>query len=135
MEFVYRLVATAVALWLATFIPGINLLPASTPAQIGTLLGIALLFGVVNSVIKPLVKVVGCVLYLLTFGLIGLVVNGLLFWLCGAIAQAAHLPFEVTGFWVAVLGAIVVSVVSFVLTLPLHLRHLGKLARRDQSRR
>lgn len=130
MEFLYRVGATAVAVWLATFLPGINLLPASGPAQVGTLIGIALLFGLVNSVIKPLIKVVGCVLYILTFGLIGLVVNGLLFLLVGWIAGKLDLPFEVTGFWAGVLGAIVVSVASFVLTLPLHLRVITKAGHR-----
>lgn len=128
MEFVYRVLATAVAVWVATFLPGIDLLTASTPAKVGTLVGIALVFGLVNLVLKPVVKVVGCVFYILTLGLIGLVVNGLLLELTAWIARQARLPFEVTGFWPAFWGAIVIAVVSFVLTLPLHLKHLTRHA-------
>ncbi|HEX7660207.1 MAG TPA: phage holin family protein [Pseudonocardiaceae bacterium] len=131
MEFVYRVVATAVAVWVATWLPGISLLTASTPAKVGTLIVIALVFGVVNLVLKPVAHVVGCLLYLVTFGLIGLVVNALLLMLTGWIARQAHLPFEVNGFWPAFWGAIVIAVVSFVLTLPLHIGHLGRRAARD----
>ena len=122
------MLATAIAVWVATFLPGINLLAASTPAQVGTLIGVAVVFGLVNAVVKPLVKVVGCVLYILTFGLIGLVVNALLFWFASWLSGKAGLPFHVDGFWPAFFGAIVVAVVGFVLTLPLHIRHLTKKA-------
>jgi putative membrane protein len=129
VEFIYRVLATAVAVWVATFIPGINLLSDSTPARIGTLIGIALLFGVVNLVLKPVIKVVGCLFYILTFGLFGLVVNGLLLWLTAWIAGRLRLPFEVTGFWPGFWGAIVIAITSFVLTLPLHIRHITRHAR------
>jgi putative membrane protein len=129
VEFVYRVLATAIAVWVATFIPGINLLAASTPAQVGTLIAVAVVIGVVNLVIKPLVKVAGCVLYVLTFGLIGFVVNALLFWFTSWVSGQLGLPFHVTGFWPAFFGAIVVAAVSFVLTIPLHLKVLGKVAR------
>jgi putative membrane protein len=129
VEFVYRVLATAIAVWVATFLPGIDLHTASTPAQVGTLIGVALVFGLVNLVVKPLVKVAGCVFYVLTFGLIGFVVNGLLFWFTSWLSGELGLPFHVTGFWPAFFGAIVVAVVGFVLAIPLHLRALGKLAR------
>jgi putative membrane protein len=129
VEFVYRVLATAIAVWVATFIPGIDLLTASTPKQVGTLIAVALVMGLVNLVIKPLVKVAGCVLYVLTFGLIGFVVNALLFWLTSWLSGQLGLPFHVTGFWPAFLGAIVVAVVAFVLTIPLHLKVVGKMAR------
>lgn len=120
------MLATAVAVWVATFLPGINLLAASTPAQVGTLIGVAVVFGLVNAVIKPLVKVVGCVLYVLTFGLIGFVVNALLFWFASWLSGKFGLPFQVTGFWPAFFGAIVVAVVGFVLAIPLHIRAITK---------
>lgn len=135
MEFVYRVLATAIAVWVATFIPGVDLLAASTPAQVGTLIGFAVVFGLVNLIIKPIVKVAGCLLYVLTFGLIGFVVNALLFWFASWISGQLHLPFHVTGFWPAFFGAIVVSVVAFVLTLPLHLRVLGKVGKVARPRR
>jgi putative membrane protein len=130
VEFVYRVLATALAVWVATLLPGIDLLAASTPAQVGTLIGVAVVFGLVNLVIKPIVKVAGCVLYILTFGLIGLVVNALLFWFASWLSGQAGLPFHVTGFWPAFFGAIVVSAVSFVLTIPLHVNHLRKAVTR-----
>ena len=129
MEFLYRVLATAVAVWVATILPGINLLTGSTLARIGTLIGVALVFGIVNAILKPVIKVAGCVLYILTLGLIGFVVNGLLFWFTGWLAGELELPFEVTGFWAGFFGAIIVAIVSFVLSLPLHLKKLAKPSR------
>ena len=126
MEFVYRVLATAVGLWVATFLPGINLLPNAGWVQALTLVGVAIVFGLVNALLKPLIKVVGCVLYVLTFGLIGLVVNGLLFWLTAWISGQFDLPFQVTGFLPGFFGAIVVAVVGFLLAIPLHIRAAGK---------
>jgi putative membrane protein len=111
-----RIIVIAVSLWVATLIvPGIEVLAPTTGAGIGTLLGVALIFGLVNAVLKPVIKVVGCPFYVLTLGLIGLVVNALLFLLVGAIAEGLGLPFAVSGFGAAFVGAIVVAVVGFVL--------------------
>jgi putative membrane protein len=111
-----RVVVIAVSLWVATLIvPGIDVGAATTASGIGTLLGVALIFGIVNAVLKPIIKVVGCPFYVLTLGLIGLVVNALLFLLVGAIAGGLGLPFTVSGFGAAFFGAIVVAVVGFVL--------------------
>jgi putative membrane protein len=130
LAFVLKVVVNAVALWVCTLlIAGIELGGASQSARIGTLLGVALVFGLVNAVIKPLVKTVGCAFYLLTLGLIGLVVNALLFLLVGWISGQVGLPFEVTGFIPAFWGAIVVAIVSFVLHLaiPDRFDHRGGL--------
>ena len=111
-----RVVVIAVSLWVAELIvPGIDVTTSDTGAAVGTLLGVALIFGVINAVLKPVIKVVGCPFYVLTLGLIGLVVNALLFLLVGAIADGLGLPFQVDGFWAAFWGAIVVGVVGFVL--------------------
>jgi putative membrane protein len=116
VAFVIRVAVVAVSLWVATLIvDGINYTASSTAGSIGTLVAVALIFGLVNAVLKPLIKVVGCPFYILTLGLFGLVVNALLFLLVGAIADGIGLPFTVDGFWAAFLGAIVVSVVGFVL--------------------
>jgi putative membrane protein len=129
VEFIYRVLATAVAVWVATLlVPGVDLLAGSDVTRVGTLIGVAVVFGLVNAVIKPLVKVAGCLLYVLTFGLIGFVVNALLFWLVSWLSGQLHLPFHVTGFWAAFFGAIVVAVVGFVLAIPLHVRTVAKLA-------
>jgi len=106
----------AVSLWVATLIvPGIANDAGTDSARVGTLVAVALIFGVVNAVLKPLIKVVGCPFYVLTLGLIGLVVNALLFLLVGAIANAIGLPFTVDDFGAAFFGAIVVAVVGFIL--------------------
>jgi putative membrane protein len=117
MRALVHIVITAVALGAATLLPGIEVGGHNKAAQIGTLLVVALLFGVVNAIIKPIVKTLGCALYVLTLGLIGLVVNALLFWLTAVIADHLHVPFHVAGFVPAFWGAIVVSIVSFVLHL------------------
>ena len=116
---VLRLVCSALAVWLATLIiPGIEVSADSVWGTIGTVLLVALIFGVVNAVIKPIVKLVGCGLYVLTLGLIALVVNGLLFWLVSWIAGLLSIPFRVDNFWPgAVLGALLVSIVSWGLGL------------------
>jgi putative membrane protein len=111
-----RVAVVAVSLWMATLIvPGIDNTAGSTGSRIGTLVGVALIFGLVNAVLKPLIKVVGCPFYVLTLGLIGFVINALLFLLVGAIADGIGLPFTVGGFGAAFFGAIVVGVVGFVL--------------------
>jgi putative membrane protein len=116
LALVIRVAVVAVSLWVATLIvPGIDNTAGTTGTRVGTLIGVALIFGLVNAVLKPLIKTVGCAFYLLTLGLIGLVVNALLFMLVGTIADGLGLPFVVGGFGAAFLGAIVVGVVSFLL--------------------
>ena len=112
-----RVVVVAVSLWVATLIvPGIEV-AGTTSQRWVTLVVVAIIFGLVNAVLKPLIKVVGCPFYVLTLGLIGLVVNALLFMLVGWIAGNLGLPFVVAGFGAAFFGAIVVAVVSFILHL------------------
>ncbi|HTK65620.1 MAG TPA: phage holin family protein [Pseudonocardia sp.] len=118
LALVLKVAVNAVALWIATlFVDGISLGGSDQTTRIVTLVVVALIFGVVNAVLKPVIKTVGCAFYLLTLGLIGLVVNALLFLLVSALSGALHLPFSVSGFWAAFWGSIVVSVVGFVLHL------------------
>ena len=118
MSFILRVLVTAVALWVTTLIvPGIDNSAGTLGTRVGTLVGVALIFGLVNAVLKPLIKVVGGCLYLITLGLIGLVVNALLFLLVGWLAGSLGLPFTVSGFWAAFFGAIVVAVVGALLHL------------------
>jgi len=110
MRFLARVLVSAAALGVATAaIPGIELLAGSGWSRVGTLLAVAVIFG--------LIKVVGCAFYVLTLGLIALVVNGLLLWLTSWIAGKLNLPFHVTGFWPAFWGAIIVGLVSWLLNL------------------
>ncbi len=118
MKILLKVIITAVALWVATLvISGIHLTTHSTTGKIGTLVVVALIFGIVNAILKPIVKAVGCFAYVITLGLISIVVNGLLFWLTSYLAGKLSLPFHVTGFIPAVLGALLVGIVGWVLHL------------------
>jgi putative membrane protein len=119
MGIIIRLVITAVSLWIATLlINGIELTTESVPGQIGTLLAVAAIFGIVNAVLRPVIKTIGCGLYVVTLGLIAVIVNGLLFLLTSWIAGQFDLPFHVDDFWPsAVLGALLVGIASWVLNV------------------
>jgi putative membrane protein len=115
---VIKVLVTAVALWVCTLVvDGIAIGGSDQATRIGTLIVVALIFGLVNAVIKPVIKTIGCAFYVLTLGLIGLVVNALLFLLVGWISGKLGLPFQVAGFWPAFWGAIVVAIVGFILHL------------------
>ena len=116
MGLLIRVVINAVALWITTLVvPGIDVSGSTAARTVLTILAVAAIFGLVNAILKPIIKVVGCVFYILTLGLIAFVVNALLFLLVGRIAGALGLPFTVDGFWPAFWGAIVVGLVSLLL--------------------
>jgi putative membrane protein len=118
MKLLLRILIPAVALGVAhLLISGIELTGHSDAKKAGTLVIIALIFGVVNAVLKPIIKTIGCLFYVLTLGLIGLVVNGLLLWLCSWIAGKLTVPFHITTFWAAFWGAIIVGIVGWLLNL------------------
>jgi len=120
MKVLLRVAITAVALFVATaMVPGIQLLAGTTLSKVTTLVVVALIFGVTNTVLKPVVKTLGCVFYVLTLGLFGLVVNGLLLWLTSWVAGKLSEPFHITGFWPAFWGAIIVGVVGWLLSITL----------------
>ena len=115
MGFIVQLLLTAGALWLSTVIvPDIDVSGRSAFGNCMTLLVVALIFGLVNALIKPIVQLFGCAFYVLTLGLFALVVNALMFWLTGWLADQINLPFHVGGFWAAFWGAIIVTVVSWI---------------------
>jgi putative membrane protein len=116
MGILVRLIISAVALWISTLVINGITISGKPGEQAGTLVIVAVIFGVVNAVLQPIIKTVGCGFYLLTLGLIALVVNGLLFLLTSWIAGEAGLPFHVDGFWpAAVLGALFVGIVTWIL--------------------
>jgi len=118
MRILIKLIITAVAVWVATLvISGIHLHAHSTTQKIEVLVVVALIFGIINAVLKPIIKAIGCFAYAITLGLIAIVVNGLLFWLTSYVAGKLNVPFHITGFVPAVLGALLVGVVSWVLSL------------------
>jgi len=118
MKILIKLVITAVAVWVTTLvISGIQLHAHTTAGKIATLIVVTLIFGLINAVLKPIAKTVGCLAYAVTFGLISIVVNGLLFWLTSWVAGKLSVPFHITGFVPAVLGALIVGIVGWVLSL------------------
>jgi putative membrane protein len=118
MKILLRTIASAVALGLAAWaVPGITVTGHSNAVKAGTLLAVAVIFGVINAVLKPIIKKIGCGFYVLTLGLVALVVNGLLLWLASWVAGKLDLPFHVSGFLAAVAGAAIVGVVSWGLSL------------------
>ena len=119
LKILLRVLVAAAALGVAAWlVPGIVLTGHDTVAKVLTLLIVAVIFGVINAVLKPLIKTVGCAFYLLTLGLVAIVVNGLLLWLTSFIVyNKLHEPFHVTGFVAAVEGALIVGVVSWLLHL------------------
>jgi putative membrane protein len=113
IRFFFRLVITAAALWAAVeLVPGID-----HTGSLTSLLLVALVFGVVNAVIRPVLMLLTCPLVLLTLGLFIFVLNALMLWLTGALSQALGLGFTVSGFFPALIGGLVVAIVSTVLNI------------------
>jgi putative membrane protein len=101
--------AVAIAAWALS---GISV---SGSHRVWTVILVALVLGLVNAVIRPVVHVLSCGLVILTLGLFTLVINGLMLWLASYISEKwLHIGFHVSGFWTAVFGAIIISVVSFL---------------------
>ncbi len=122
MRFLLRLVINAAALWVAVaIVPGIEYY-GHGPG----LLGVALVFGIVNAVVRPLLVLLTCPLVVLTLGVFLLILNALMLWLTSAISTAFGLQFHVAGFLPAFVGALVVTIVSIVLTL-----FVGREKKRD----
>jgi putative membrane protein len=111
--FIVRLLVNAAALWVATrVVPGVTYSGGWIP-----FFGVALIFGVINTIVGFATKVLTFPLIIVTLGLFILVVNGLMLWLTGAVSDALGLGFRVAGFWPAFWGALVVSLVSMALSL------------------
>jgi putative membrane protein len=108
--------ALGVAVWL---VKDITLSGGSTAHKVLTLILVALVFGLVNWLVKPVVKVLSFPLFLLTLGLITLVVNALMLLLTSWLAGKLSLDFHVHGFWTAVVGGLIISIVSWALHIVL----------------
>lgn len=125
MSILIKILVNAVALWVATLvIPGIVL---GTPghaetwtAQAGTLVVVAVIFGLVNAIIKPVVKLFALPFIILTLGLLTLIINALMLQITSWVAGSFSLAFHVNQFfWDAVFGGIIIALVSMVLHLVL----------------
>ena len=121
MGFLLRTAVTGFALWLVTwFVPGMSFVGADNRLQeIGIILVVALIFGVVNAIIKPIVQVLSIPLYIVTLGLFHVVVNALMLWITASITEhTTHWGLSIDHFWwTAIWAAIVLSLVSWVLSL------------------
>jgi putative membrane protein len=118
MKILIGILVSAAALGVAAWVvPGIVVTGHSDTSKAETLLAVAVIFGIINAVLKPVIKTVGCAFYVLTLGLVAIVVNALLLWLASYVAGQLKLPFHVTGFVAAVEGALIVGVVAWVLHL------------------
>ena len=118
MRWILRLVANAAALAIATWIlSDITLTGSSTLSQVVTLLIVALIFGVLNAIIKPIFALFTAPLILLTLGLFLIVINACMLLLTSWLAGLFDLGWHVEGFWTALLGGLIISVVSFVLNV------------------
>ena len=119
MRFLVRLLVNAVALWLTTLIvAGVTVVafpPQDTLAVVLTYLLVALIFGIVNGVIGNFIRIVAFPLYILTLGLLALLVNGLLLLLVSWISGLLGFGLVVDGFWWGVLGALVLALLSWLI--------------------
>ncbi|MCB0077233.1 MAG: phage holin family protein [Anaerolineales bacterium] len=120
MTLLIRLLINAVALWVAGYlIEGIQFgeqLSANNPQSFLPLLGVALIFGLVNAIIRPILKFFSFPLVIITLGLFTFVINALMLLITSAIAGSFDLPFAVDGFMPALLGSLVISIVSVILS-------------------
>lgn len=116
MSFLLRVLVSALALGVAAWLfDGIEVSGQETSEQVLTLIAVAFIFGLVNAVVAPVVKLLSLPFIILTLGLMLLVINALMLWLTSEIAQGLDLGFSVEGFWTTIFGAIVISIVSAVL--------------------
>ncbi|MEU4209872.1 phage holin family protein [Streptomyces sp. NPDC026206] len=104
--------ALAVAIWL---LKGITLSGENTARKVVTLFLVALVFGAVNFIVKPVVKLLSFPLFILTLGLITLVINALMLLLTSWLADRADLAFHVDGFWSALVGGVIISIVAWAM--------------------
>jgi putative membrane protein len=115
-----RIVANACGLAVAAWVfTGIRVSGHHDRDRIITLVVVALIFGIVNEIVRPIVAFLSFPLYLLTLGLMYFVVNALMLLLTGWLARQLSVGFHVRGFWTAVFGSIVVSVISWLVSLVL----------------
>jgi putative membrane protein len=113
MRLILRLLINAAALFVAVqLIPGMHF-----TGGVGKLLGVALVFGLVNALVRPVLTVLSCPLIVLTLGLFMLVINAALLMLTAWLSKGLNLGFSVDGFLPALLGGLVIGLVSTVLTL------------------
>lgn len=120
MSFLLKVLASAAGLAAAAWLlDGIAITGDTDNDRVITLLVVAVIFGVVDGFVAPVIKVLAIPFIVLTLGLFLLVVNALMLLLTSAIADAVGLGFAVDGFWTAVIGSVVISIVGWIAHLVL----------------
>lgn len=119
MRFVIRVIINAFALWVVTLIPALQIEvtafpPGETLQFVLTLLAVAAIFALVNTIIGTIIKIVAFPLYILTLGLIGLIINGFLLWLTAAITSGFGWGLEVHSFLWGIVAAIIIAIINAV---------------------
>jgi putative membrane protein len=119
--FLLRAALTGFALWVVTLIvPGLSFVGGNTTAQkVGIVFVVAVIFGLVNAIIKPIVQILSIPLYILTLGLFHIVINALMLWITAWITRhTTHWGLQIDHFWwTAIWAAIVLAIVSWLLSL------------------
>ncbi|MDO4607124.1 MAG: phage holin family protein [Bowdeniella nasicola] len=117
MKFLQRCLVNGVAIWLATLIiPGLTLAPRqSIGEKILVLAVVAVVFTLVNTLVRPLAVLLSIPLYLLTLGLFALVINALMLLLTGWISSHTSYFLQVDGFWPALFGGIIIAIAGAIL--------------------
>jgi putative membrane protein len=118
MGFLIRVVINAFAIWVVTLIPVLQVFvvpfpPGETLQMVLTLLIVAAIFALVNTIIGTVIKVLAFPLYILTLGLIGLLINAFLLWLTAWITSFWNWGLRVEDFWWGVVAAIIISIVNW----------------------
>jgi putative membrane protein len=120
-SFLLRAALTGFAMWLVTLIvPGLRFVGGHTSLQkVGIIFVVAVIFGLVNAIIKPIVQILSIPLYILTLGLIHIVINALMLWITAWITRhTTHWGLQIDHFWwTAIWAAIVLSIVSWALSV------------------
>jgi putative membrane protein len=119
MGFIIRVVVNAFAIWVVTLIPalGVTVVPFvanDTWMLVWTLLVIAVIFAIVNTIIGTVIKVLAFPLYILTLGLISLVINGFLLWLTAWLTHWWSWGLRVEDFWWGVVAALIITVINWI---------------------
>jgi putative membrane protein len=118
MKLLMRLLVNAVALSVAAWLlAGIKISGTSTSRKIVTLLVVAAIFGLVNALVKPLATILSLPFIILTLGLLIFVINALMLLLTSWISDGLGVPFEVDGFGTALIGALIITVVSWLVNV------------------
>ena len=119
MRFLIRVVINAFAIWVVTLIPALQVSvipfpPGETLQVVLTLLLVAAIFAIVNTIIGTVIKLLAFPLYILTLGLIGLIINAFLLWLTAWITGFWHFGLRVEDFWWGVVAALIISLINWI---------------------